>query len=217
MTRRSQLLALLLFAVACVLLWLRRRHEHLRLFFTRKLTSGGAPKPPSGGQQFYAFLSHYKMEAATEARWLQEQLEEAFGGRVFLDSDDLHDLSRLQDHVRESRVLLLLQTKSVLTRPWCVLELLTALENNIPIVGVSITSGAAAYNFAEAHELMTHLDTLLEPDKREAIEALGVDLADAAWRLSSSLPKIISVPLNMCESRSVLSARVSDILLALTT
>ena len=34
-----------------------------------------------------------------------------------LDSDDLLDLSKLQDHVRESKCLLLLQTCNVLTRP----------------------------------------------------------------------------------------------------
>ena len=77
---------------------------------------------------FACFLSHYKIEAATEARWLQRELEEALGERVFLDSDDLHDLSRLKDHVRESKCLLLLQTRSVLTRLWCLVELVTAID-----------------------------------------------------------------------------------------
>ena len=103
MSRRAQLLALLAFAVACVLLWLRRRQQHALRLLSRKITS--ASKPAECGKQFHAFLSHFKVEAATEARWLQEQLEEALGGRVFLDSDYLHDLTRLQDHVRESRVL----------------------------------------------------------------------------------------------------------------
>ena len=34
---------------------------------------------------FTAFLSHYKVEAATEARWLQGELERKLGGRAFLD------------------------------------------------------------------------------------------------------------------------------------
>ena len=36
---------------------------------------------------YSAFLSHYKMEAATDARWLQGELEPLLGGRPFLDSD----------------------------------------------------------------------------------------------------------------------------------
>ena len=40
---------------------------------------------------------------------------------------------------------------------------------------------------------------------------LGVDLADAAYKLSNTLPNIISIPLNMNESRVILSARVSEI------
>ena len=47
-----------------------------------------------------AFLSHYKLEASMEARFLQNELENALDGRrVFLDSDDLHDLGRLREAV----------------------------------------------------------------------------------------------------------------------
>ena len=66
---------------------------------------------------FASFLSHYKIEAATEARWLQEHLEHEMQQRVFLDSDDLTDLSKLKHHVRESKCIALLQTRSVLSRP----------------------------------------------------------------------------------------------------
>ena len=43
---------------------------------------------PSGAKQYVAFISHYKIEAATEARWLQEQLEASLGKPSFLDSDE---------------------------------------------------------------------------------------------------------------------------------
>lgn len=42
---------------------------------------------------------------------------------VFLDSDDLSDLRNLLQHVMQTKVLVLLQTKSVLTRPWVIIEL----------------------------------------------------------------------------------------------
>ena len=76
---------------------------------------------------------------------------------------------------------MLLQTRGVLTRPWCIVELLTAIEANVPIIGVCITSGQAPYNFGEATDLMTHLDTMLSEDKQSALTALGIDLACTIW------------------------------------
>ena len=49
--------------------------------------------------RYAAFLSHYKMEAAMEARYLQSELEGALNQRCFLDSDDLKDLRLLKEAV----------------------------------------------------------------------------------------------------------------------
>ena len=54
--------------------------------------------------KFHAFLSHYKVEAATEARWLQEQLEPKLGGRAFLDRRvHARPLSTYHPPVRDGR------------------------------------------------------------------------------------------------------------------
>jgi hypothetical protein len=59
-----------------------------------------------------------------EARFLQIELEAHSRKQegeedeiVFLDSDDLRDLSKLIHHVRQSRALILVLTRKVLTRP----------------------------------------------------------------------------------------------------
>ena len=49
-----------------------------------------------------------QMEAATEARLCQMELEKALEAPCFLDSDNLKDLTNLLTHVQESDVLLLL-------------------------------------------------------------------------------------------------------------
>ena len=175
--------------------------------------------PPTSQKQtdggFVAFLSHFKMEAATEARWLKRELEERLDARCFLDSDDLLDLSKLRDHVRESKCVLMLQTRSVLSRPWCLVELLTAVDSGVPIIGVSITSGTTPYDYDVAAGFLAHLDTTLGADAKTKVSALGIDLTDAAFKLSNTLPSMISVQLNMNESRGVLSARVDDIIAAI--
>ena len=128
-SRRRRLVALLLVAVALVLAWLRHcvRSRQARLLpaktsalaepsqlakpsitHSRRLSHASSSVgslrhvlPASTDcTGFAAFLSHYKAEAATEARWLQQELEVTLGQRAFLDSDDLLDLSKLRDHVK---------------------------------------------------------------------------------------------------------------------
>ena len=69
-------------------------------------------------KQFAGFLSHYKVECGTEARLVQRELRDILPpGRnaLFLDSDDLNDLRLLLQHVKDTEVLVLLQSKGVLT------------------------------------------------------------------------------------------------------
>ena len=62
---------------------------------------------------------------------LKDGLEKALGNNVFLGADDLRSLADLQMHVKESDVLLLIQTKSCMERPWVIVEVLTAIDENV--------------------------------------------------------------------------------------
>ena len=165
---------------------------------------------------FHSFVSHMKAEAAMEARFLQLELERLTDEMVFLDSDDLRNLKLLVDHVKASRALLLLQTRKVLTRPYCVLEILTAIEHNIPIVGVTVAGRPNdAYDFEEMSQFMMWFDTELEEYNAGAADVLRDngydDLTEVAYQLSSIIPKAISVSLNTCASRNMLRATIEDI------
>ena len=88
--------------------------------------------------------AHYKLEAGADARYLQHELEAMLDYDVFVDSNDLVDLQRLfTEGVQQSETIILLGTRGVLTRPWCLLELYEARRNNIPVV----TFAVAAHNF----------------------------------------------------------------------
>ena len=67
-------------------------------------------------------------EAAQEARYIKD----------FLDSDDLADLRQLCDIVMECDVLILFLTRDLMTRPWCIIELYTAITNDVPIVALKV-------------------------------------------------------------------------------
>ena len=98
-----------------------------------------------------------------EARFIQTQLEARCGRSVFLDSDDLRDLRDLPTHVGSSDVLVVLQSKTLLRRPFCLLELHAAISRRVPIVAVCL-AGPNGYDFDEGSEFMAHLDTRLEAE-----------------------------------------------------
>ena len=68
---------------------------------------------------YCAFLSHYKTEAGSDARYMRDLLQRMLQAPCYLDSAELSDLRRLFDEgVHKSDVLVLLGTAEVLTRPW---------------------------------------------------------------------------------------------------
>ena len=183
---------------------------------------GGAAAEPSKAWDLRGrhccFLSHFKAEAATEARLVQIELEKMTGCPCFLDSDDLQDLRMLLDHVRESDVLVLLQTKGLLTRPWCLLEIHTAINAGVPIVAINV-KGGHPYDYAASAAFLERLDTQLDAANPGAAQMLtddaGLDLLDVAWRLSSVLPNIISTDLSVAASRNVIGAQLADVVAAM--
>jgi hypothetical protein len=130
------------------------------------------------GKPFACFVSHAKAEAAMEARFVQTWLEKRLSsdrGRatVFLDSDNLKDLTQLTQHVKDSAVFILIQSKIVLTRPYCLLELLTAIKHDVPIVGLCLMGVSAQYKFEDAQHWLGNLDSLLEDNEYAYVRRRG--------------------------------------------
>ena len=90
--------------------------DELRTQQALLIPEGVAVKKWQLKRRFAAFLSHNKAEAAAEARLAKEKLVELLKQDVFLDSDDLQNLDRLLSSVRDSDVLILFQTRNMLSR-----------------------------------------------------------------------------------------------------
>ena len=83
-----------------------------------------------------------------------------------------------------------------------------------PIVCVCLETGKHRYDFETASRFLTALDSKLDvknPGASATLAKHGVDVHDAAWKLSCTLPAIISVAFNPSASQAVLSATVNDI------
>lgn len=103
-------------------------------------------------------------------------------------------------------------------RATSLIELETALANGVPIVAVSLTTGAHAYDFADANNLLKSLDTelgLRNPGAGAVLTENDVDPSDLSWKLSSTLPGIISIGFNPSASRNVLKGTITDIIEAM--
>lgn len=176
-----------------------------------------ASGPGASRFKFAAFVSHAKAEAAMEARFVQSWLEEQLGQSVFIDSDDLRDLGQLKQHVRDSACIVLIQSKNVLTRPYCLIELLTAIEYGVPIVGLCLCGVGvrAQYNYAEAAHFLSNIDAEFEDDARSTamLAAEGYDdLVEVAFLLSNSLPNRISISLEPGGSAATINATLERLL-----
>lgn len=141
---------------------------------------------------FGVFLSHYKFEAAAEARILKLELVRSLRTKeeeVFLDADNLTNLKDLLLHVENSDAVALLYTKGVLCRPWCLLELYTAVERSVPIFIVRVAN-AFAGDLEEISSILDDLPKYLadtNPTASETLRALKYDVSKIAASLKPAL------------------------------
>lgn len=135
------------------------------------------------------FLSHYKLEAGTEAALMHLELENLIQQLqhsakrcevpIFLDSENLLDLAQLKTHVERSHSVALLLTKGVLSRPWCLVEIVTAVRKRIPVLPVRIERIGTEFSFPDdAFYKALSEGKVLEPKDLELLAASGIDLPE---------------------------------------
>ena len=165
---------------------------------------------------FAAFLSHYKMEAAAEARILKLELHRTMrtkADEIFLDSDNLTDLRNLLNNVAESDALVLLYTQGVLSRPWCLLELHTAATNNVPII-VLCVQNAFAGDVGKLPSILGDLQSYLLKENPQALDALrgfNIDPSTIGAALQGKLIQDESLVFNPHQSSVIIQSQIAHI------
>jgi len=151
-------------------------------------------------EQHLLFLSHCKAEAGTEAALLRTELEGlieqhvalrhlTFEVPVFLDSEDLTNLETLQEHVRNSHNLVLLLTKCVLVRPWCIVEIVTAVNHGIPVLPVQVMKAGGEFKFPD-EEFYTDLPEQLGKGGIRVLKACEISVDDAQEAIKKVFQRI---------------------------
>ena len=120
------------------------------------------------GKKYAVFLSHYKNEAGMEARYLRDLLQKVLHKPCFLDSQDLSSLHQLFTHgLLWSDTLVLLATKDVLRRPYCLLELWCAQRAGVPIVVLEIAG--RGFSWTEAELILDDIEGSVDSPKAVAL------------------------------------------------
>jgi len=167
------------------------------------------------------FLSHYKLEAGTEAALMRNELEMAilqdagnvgnsFDEPVFLDSDNLVSLEDLQRRVQNTHNLVVLLTKGVLKRPWVLVEILTAKKEGVRILLVNVSKPGGNFEFPD-EDFFTTLGETLDNDAIELVKRCGFNMAELEEALRAMFQQI-AVPYSPHKASSIRKAEISGVL-----
>merc|ERR1711920_699886 len=133
---------------------------------------------------------------------------------VFLDSEDLSDLTDLKAHVRNTANLVLLLTEEVLKRPWVLVEIVTAYQTGVNIVPVEIykrEDKAFKYPGEEFYKKLRE-GGLLTDAEMNMIRAEDIAVEDLEKALRHVFKKI-AVPFSPHKSQLACEAELADIIL----
>lgn len=173
--------------------------------------------------EHFAFLSHFKSEAGTEATLMYEALERMisqdaghpanrFKTPVFLDSADLNDLASLRLHVEKTHNLIVLLTPGILYRPWCLVEMIIAYSHQRRIVPVEVQRPGLTFDYPkEDFYFRLHNGLLYDEGTMSILREHGYGLPE----LESAIRHVfqqIALPFSPHKSPHIRQAEITDVL-----
>jgi len=185
--------------------------------------------PPSGEPEikWIGFLSHFKDEAGAEARSVKMALEAYLlrtGGlkpgdmEFFIDSDYLHNLERLMQEVKSSENFILLLSKGVLSRPWVLMEIMTALNAKKKVILIDLEHRTKRFDFGSLEVYKNSFNTApgVTPRVLEELRNHGFSSDDVQIALEEVFLNIAK-PLSLNSgSKDVINAQLGDICKVMT-
>ena len=131
------------------------------------------------------FLCHHKGGAGSLARWLKMELSRS-ASKVFIDSDNLTDLTRLFTIVSEHvQTVVIIASPGVLTRKWCVGEMVAARLQHVDAVLLTLP----AFVLPDQHFLKA-FEGMIPEVKELASYGFGVAEILDTFRWLSTIPEI---------------------------
>ena len=131
-------------------------------------------------------MSHYKIESASDCRYLHDVLCKMLRAPIYYDSSTLSDLRTLfTEGVHQSDCIVLVATRGVLTRPWCLLELLEATRKKIPILPIGLTG--LTLNVTETRSYIHDIENDLAKNNPPALELIREHMGESLVELQEAI------------------------------
>lgn len=114
--------------------------------------------------QFHAFLSHHQAGAGFAMMQIKMDIalvKNCDPFKIFLDSDSLSSTRDLYSIVKNSALLLLIYTKELFHRPWCIYEMYAAIKEKVGMALLVLDK--------KAFDFRTSLQVLANPSEVEKI------------------------------------------------
>jgi len=171
----------------------------------------------------FVFLSHYKAEAGTEAALIRTELEQAirkdpghhghsFDEPIFLDSDNLDDLRELQEKVCTAHNLVLLLTQDVLSRPWVLVEIVTAMREGVRVILVNVSKPGTQFVYPDdAFYARFREGDFLDDDAVELLERCDCTMEEVEDAIREAFQKI-AVPYSPHKGAGIRRAEIGALL-----
>lgn len=130
----------------------------------------------------------------------------------FLDSEDLQNLEELQAAVRRCANLCFLCTTNVLTRPWCLVEIYTAMQAGVPIVPVEVVKPGNSFAYP-SDEFFAEMrrGELLDSASMQCLADCGMDL-QVVETVIRHVFKRIAINYSPHKSKSIRFAELKELL-----
>jgi len=134
---------------------------------------------------------------------------------VFLDTENAQDLREIKAAVVASDCVVVLLTKSYVSRPWCLIELYEAVKSDAVIKPVLVQGGG--YSFEDSLALLNRPDVeaaldAVNPGAFHALQREGYDPVEVFKTVGANLPYLLARPFDPNATLSVKKAQVADAL-----
>jgi hypothetical protein len=190
------------------------------------LTEGDLDEVHIGEEsEHWIFLSHYKIEAGTEATLMHQGLTSlirrdtkhpahSMPAPVFIDSEDLDDLTTLENHVVHCNSLVALLTPGYLARPWCLFEIVKAVREGVHLIPVEVQRPGLRFVYPSEEFYQQLLNgQILSVEDTQLLQEQGVELPELERCIRSIFMKI-ALPFSPHKSTEVRDAELSKIVRA---
>lgn len=114
--------------------WLRKSRDGLRLRSSNELPT---LPPLANEKEYHLFISHTWRTGQDQPAAMKAALQQALPKakpKIFLDVDDLDDLTQLETHIASSKVVLLFLSKGYFLSRACLLEVRACMQHDKPLM-----------------------------------------------------------------------------------